>query len=64
MYFGYNAKMKHLRGYGKRYFSLAIIAMYSTLNKLSKADSNFQYHLKAFEYLPLAQAPPYPNFNH
>ncbi|MEA2019894.1 MAG: hypothetical protein U9N59_15795 [Campylobacterota bacterium] len=55
--------MKHLRGYGKRYFSLAIIAMYSTLNKLSKADSNFQYHLKAFEYLPLAQAPPYPNFN-
>jgi hypothetical protein len=50
--------MKHLKGYGKRYFSLAIIAMYSTINKLSCADVNFQYHIKAFEYLPLKQAPP------
>ena len=56
--------MKHLKGYGKRYFSLAVIAMYSTLNKLSKIDSNFQYHLKAFEYLPLSQAPPKSYFNY
>jgi hypothetical protein len=50
--------MKHLKGYGKRYFSLAIIAMYSTINRLSKIDSNFQYHTKAFEYLQPSQAPP------
>ena len=56
--------MKHLKGYGKRYFSLAIIAMYSTINKLTKADTNFQYHIKAFEYLPLSQAPPRSHFNY
>jgi len=50
--------MKHLKGYGKRYFSLVIIAMYSTLDKLSLIDSNFKYHLKAFEYLQPSQAPP------
>ena len=50
--------MKHLKGYGKRYFSLAIIAMYSTLNKLSKVDSNFQYHKKSFEFIQQPQAPP------
>ncbi len=51
--------MKHLRGFGKRYFSLSIIAMYSTLFKLCKVDNNFQYHIKAFEYTQQAQAPPY-----
>jgi len=50
--------MKHLKGYTKRYFSLAIIAMYSTLFKLTRADSNFQYHLKAFEYIKPSRAPP------
>jgi len=50
--------MKHLRGFMKRYFSLAIIAMYSTLHKLSRCDSNYKYHEKAFEYAPLKQAPP------
>jgi len=50
--------MKHLNGYGKRYFSLAIIAMYSTINKLSSIDIKFKYHIKAFEYSPLSQAPP------
>jgi hypothetical protein len=53
--------MKHLKGFKKRYFSLAIIAMYSTINKLIKADINFQYHLKSFEYLPQRQAPPLHN---
>ena len=56
--------MKHLKGYGRRYFSLAIIAMYSTLYRLTRIDNNFQYHIKAFEYSPLSQAPPYPNFTH
>ena len=50
--------MKHLNGFGKRYFSLAIIAMYSTLYKLCRADSSYMYHMKAFEYLPLKTAPP------
>ncbi len=39
--------MKHLRGFGNRYFSLAVIAMYSTLFKLCKSDSNRVYHLKS-----------------
>jgi len=51
--------MKHLKGYGKRYFSLAIIAMYSTLNKLSRVDSNFQYHKKAFAYQEYKTSPPF-----
>lgn len=38
--------MKHLRGFGSRYFSLAVIAMYSTLSKLCKSDSNRAYHQK------------------
>jgi len=50
--------MKHLNGFGKRYFSLAIIAVYSTLYKLCKVDSNYIYHIKAFKYLPLKTAPP------
>jgi len=54
--------MKHLRGYGKRYFSLAIIAMYSTIDKLSTVDSNFQYHIKAFEYTQPKTGPPLFNF--
>ncbi len=56
--------MKHLKGYGKQYFSLAIIAMYSTLNKLSKVDSSFQYHKKAFEFIQPSQAPPYFSYNY
>ena len=51
--------MRHLRGYGKRYFSLAIIAMYSTINKLSRIDSNFQYHKKAFAYQEYKTSPPF-----
>jgi len=50
--------MKHLRGFKKLYFKLSIIAMYSTLYKLCSIDNNFQYHLKAFEYLQPAKAPP------
>ena len=30
--------MKHLKGYKRRYFSLAVIAMYSTLFKLCTKD--------------------------
>jgi len=54
--------MKHLKGYGKRYFSLAIIAMYSTLYKLCTIDANQQYHLKAFEYQEYKTSPPFHTF--
>ena len=50
--------MKHLKGYGKQYFSLAIIAMYSTLFKLSTNDNNFEYYKKAFEFIQPSTAPP------
>jgi len=50
--------MKYLRGYTKRYFSFAIIAMYSTLHKLSQRDSNYKYHKDAFEALERKTSPP------
>jgi hypothetical protein len=50
--------MKHLRGYTRRYFSLAIIAMYSTLYKLCTMDSNFQYHKYAFKIEEYKTSPP------
>ena len=34
---------KYLRGHNKNYFSLIVIAMYSTMHKLSTLDSNYQY---------------------
>ena len=52
--------MKHLRGYTKRYFSLAIIAMYSTLHKLSRLDSNYQYLKFAFKVQEYKTSPPAP----
>jgi len=55
--------MRHLKGYNKRYFSLAIIAMYSTLFKLCAVDANYQYHLKAFAYQEYKTSPPYTTFN-
>jgi len=51
--------MKHLRGYTKRYFSLAIIAMYSTLNKLCTIDNNHRYHAYAFKIAEYKTSPPY-----
>lgn len=51
--------MKHLRGFTKRYFSLAIIAMYSTIHKLCSIDNKFQYHLFAFEYQEHKTSPPF-----
>ena len=50
--------MKHLRGYTRRYFSLAIIAMYSTLYKLCTIDNNQQYHLYAFKIEEYKTSPP------
>jgi len=49
---------KYLRGHNKQYFSLAVIAMYSTLHKLCRLDSNFQYFKLAFSPLPHKTAPP------
>jgi len=51
--------MKHLRGYKKRYFSLAVIAMYSTLFKLCTIDANYQYHKHVFDYQEYKTSPPY-----
>ena len=49
---------KYLRGHNRLYFSLAVIAMYSTLHKLSWIDSNLQYHKKAFVYHEYKTSPP------
>ena len=54
----YNAAMKDLRGYTRRYFSLAIIAMFSTLHKLSRIRSSLQYHTIAFVYHEYKTSPP------
>jgi hypothetical protein len=50
--------MKHLKGYTKRYFSLAIIAMYSSLHKLTRVENALEYHLKAMEYQEYKTSPP------
>ncbi len=49
---------KYLRGHNKQYFSLAVIAMYSTLHKLSRCDNNFQYHKYAFKIEEYKTSPP------
>ena len=51
--------MKHLKGYTKRYFSLAIIAMYSSLHKLTRVENALAYHLKAMEYQEYKTSPPF-----
>ena len=53
--------MKHLRGYTKQYFSLATIAMHSTLHKLCRLDTYYQYHKLAYSPLPRKTAPPVEN---
>ncbi|MEA3492618.1 MAG: hypothetical protein U9R27_12035 [Campylobacterota bacterium] len=50
--------MKHLRGYTKRYFSLAIIAIYSTLFKLCTVDSKHKYHIYAYKIEEYKTSPP------
>jgi uncharacterized protein Veg len=50
--------MKHLKGYTKRYFSLAIIAMYSSLFKLTRDDSNYVYHKKSWQFRDTLTSPP------
>ena len=55
---GYNPNMKYLRGNRKRYFSLAIIAMYSTWHKLARFDSNYQYHKLAYDLPHHKTSPP------
>lgn len=49
---------KYLRGHTRQYFSLAVIAMYSTLHKLSRCDSNYQYHDHAFKIQEYKTSPP------
>jgi len=50
--------MKHLNGYKRRYYSLAVIAMYSTLFKLCAMDSNFVYHKYAYKVQEYKTSPP------
>ncbi len=50
--------MKHLRGHNKRYFTLAAIAMYSTLQGLSAIESNHLYHSYAFDIEKHKTSPP------
>jgi len=50
--------MKHLRGYKRQYFSLAVIAMYSTLYKLCTIDSNLKYYKYAFKTEEYKTSPP------
>ncbi len=50
--------MKYLRGNKKRYFSLVIIAMYSTWQKLARLDSNYQYHMLAYRQPEHKTSPP------
>jgi|GEM_PF-517109 len=56
--FIYNTAMKHLRGRGRRYFNLAIIAIYSSLHKLGRDESNYRYHRSAYEDPEKKTSPP------
>jgi hypothetical protein len=49
---------KFLKGKKKKYFSLAIITIYSTLHKLSKLESSFTYHKRAFDTRKRQTSPP------
>jgi hypothetical protein len=51
--------MKYLRGLTKRYFTFAAMALYSSLWKLRRLDSNYQYHLKAFKAQERKTSPPF-----
>ncbi len=51
--------MKYPKGTHQRYFSLVIIAIYSTMFKLSTIESNHQYHNHTFEYQEYKTSPPY-----
>ncbi|MDF1875316.1 hypothetical protein JHD48_06185 [Sulfurimonas sp. SAG-AH-194-I05] len=50
--------MKHLKGYKKRYFSLAIIAMYSSVHKLLHVESIQMYHTRALKHQEHKTSPP------
>ncbi|NQY23725.1 MAG: hypothetical protein HRT41_06800 [Campylobacteraceae bacterium] len=56
--------MKNLRGYKKSYFKLAVIAMFSTLCKLSKIEINMMYHKRAYEDSIKCLDPPFSIFSH
>ena len=49
---------KYLRGHNRQYFKLIVIAMYSTMHKLSTLDSNFQYLKYAFKIEEYKTSPP------
>ncbi|WP_456433367.1 hypothetical protein [Nitratifractor sp.] len=50
--------MKHLRGHSKRYFSLATIAMYSTLHRLCGIDARYRHSEGPLLYHEYKTSPP------
>jgi len=51
--------MKHLRGHSKRYFSLAAIAMHSTLHRLCSLDVRYRHRDLPHLYHEYKTSPPY-----
>ena len=52
---------RYLRGFKKRYFKLSLIAVYSSINKLSKIDISYIYHKLSYKD-PNKQTSPPPLF--
>jgi len=50
--------MKHLRGHSRRYFSLAAIAMHSTLHRLCGMDSKYRRRTRPHLYHEYKTSPP------
>ncbi|WP_292655031.1 hypothetical protein [Nitratifractor sp.] len=50
--------MKHLRGHSRRYFSLATIAMHSTLHRLCSIESRYRHRDRPHLYHEYKTSPP------
>ncbi|MCV6608119.1 MAG: hypothetical protein OIF32_07905 [Campylobacterales bacterium] len=50
--------MNHTRGFRKKYFTLAAITAYSTLNKLTTIENTYKEAKDSLEYVHPNKAPP------
>jgi hypothetical protein len=50
--------MKHIRGHSKRYFSLAAIAMHSTMHRLCSLDERYRHQDRPHLYHEYKTSPP------
>jgi hypothetical protein len=50
--------MKHLRGHSKRYFTLAAIAMHSTLHRILRYESVSRHHTLPHRIQEYSTSPP------